>query len=59
MKHFFQAIRNNIAYSEFITNPDRTLCGQKVEDIIRTHVKNRQQERKEDPGKYITIYGKL
>eukprot|EP00111_Clytia_hemisphaerica_P018781 TCONS_00055543-protein len=47
-----QAIKNNIANSEFVTDPDRILCGQKAQDIIQVHFRNRQQERKEDPDRF-------
>jgi len=47
-----QAIKNNIANSEFHTDPDSIICGQKAQEIIRIHVKNRQQQRKEDPKRF-------
>lgn len=47
-----QAIKNNIANSEFITDPDSIICGQKAEEIIHVHIRNRQDERKEDPKRF-------
>lgn len=47
-----QAIKNNIANSEFVTDPDSIVCGQKAQEIIHVHIKNREQQRKEDPKRF-------
>eukprot|EP00794_Sanderia_malayensis_P007212 gene7212-8020_t len=47
-----QAIKNNIATSELHTDPDRILCRQKAQEIIRFHVQNRQNQRVEDPKRF-------
>lgn len=47
-----QAIKNNIANSEFITDPDSIICNQKALGIIRVHIQNRQLQRKEDPERF-------
>lgn len=47
-----QAIKNNIATSELRTDPDRILCRQKAEEIIKFHVQNRQYQRQVDPKRF-------
>lgn len=47
-----QAIKNNIANSEYVTDPDKILRGEKAQEIIRNHFRNRHLERKEDPERF-------
>ncbi|KAK3699880.1 hypothetical protein QZH41_005310 [Actinostola sp. cb2023] len=45
------AIKNNIAHTELVTDPDRILCQQKAQEIINNHVERRRQERTDEPCK--------
>jgi len=47
-----QSIKNNIANSEFVTDPDRILCGHKAREIIKVHFKNRLEERRQAPDRF-------
>jgi len=46
------AIKNNIATTELITEPDIIGCRQKAQAIINSHVEHRRQERVEDPRRF-------
>ncbi|XP_031569927.1 spermatogenesis-associated protein 4-like [Actinia tenebrosa] len=46
------AIKNNLANTELVTDPDRILCQQKAQSIINNHIEHRRQERTDDPKRF-------
>eukprot|EP00118_Oscarella_pearsei_P000536 m.5187 g.5187 ORF g.5187 m.5187 type:complete len:233 (+) comp12434_c0_seq1:42-740(+) len=47
-----QAIKNNIAFTELTTQPDRIACSQKAKTIVSHHAEHRRLERQEDPERF-------
>ncbi|XP_047127046.1 spermatogenesis-associated protein 4 isoform X2 [Hydra vulgaris] len=47
-----KAVKNNITETELFINKDTIACTKKAEDIIRSHINNRHQQRLDDPDRF-------
>ncbi|RDD39199.1 Spermatogenesis-associated protein 4 [Trichoplax sp. H2] len=47
-----QALKNNLAITEFDTDPDQIFRMQKAQSILNNHIENRRKEREENPERF-------
>ncbi|XP_065884329.1 spermatogenesis-associated protein 4-like isoform X2 [Dysidea avara] len=47
-----QCIKNNMAVTEYVTEPDRNHCADKIHAIMEVHNQQRKQEREKNPERF-------